>query len=65
MNDYFAFIVAEKASFPIDWMCRQLKVSRASFYRWCVSAKPTPTRARHDPGPPRPAGRARGARPHA
>ena len=48
MNDYFAFILAEKASFPIDWMCRQLKVSRASFYRWCVPAKPTPTQVRHD-----------------
>jgi len=48
MNDYFAFILAEKASFPIDWMCRQLKVSRASFYRWCIPAKPTLTQVRHD-----------------
>ncbi len=28
MNDYFVFISAEKAFFPIDWMCRKLKVSR-------------------------------------
>ena len=48
MNDYFAFVLAEKASFPIDWMCRQLKVSRASFYRWLIPAKPTPTQVRHD-----------------
>ena len=37
------FILAEKASFPIDWMCRKLKVSRASFYRSLRPAVPTPT----------------------
>jgi len=41
MNDYFMFISAEKATFPINWMCRKLKVSRASFYRWLRPAAPT------------------------
>ena len=48
MSDYFAFILAEKASFPIDWMCRKFTVSRASFYRWLSPAAPTLTRVRHD-----------------
>jgi len=48
MNDYFVFILAEKASFPIDWMCRKLMVSRASFYRWLRPAAPTATQVRHD-----------------
>ena len=48
MNDYFVFILAEKASFPIDWMCRKLAVSRAWFYRWLRPAIPTPTQMRHD-----------------
>ena len=48
MNDYFVFILAEKASFPIDWMCRKLTVSRASFYRWLRPVSPTPTQVRHD-----------------
>jgi putative transposase len=30
----FAFIEAEKASFPISFMCEQLGVSRAGFYEW-------------------------------
>ena len=42
------FILAEKASFPIDWMCRKLKVSRASFYRSLRPGTPTPTQVRHD-----------------
>jgi transposase InsO family protein len=42
------FILAEKASFPIDWMCRKLKVSRASFYRSLRPNVPTPTQVRHD-----------------
>ncbi|WP_205684057.1 hypothetical protein [Cryobacterium aureum] len=41
------FILAEKASFPIDWMCRKLKVSRASFYRSLRPVVPTPTQMRH------------------
>ncbi|TFD35021.1 hypothetical protein E3T37_16135, partial [Cryobacterium sp. TMT2-10] len=48
MNDYFVFILTEKASFPIDWMCQKLKVSRASFYRWLRPNVPTPTQVRHD-----------------
>jgi putative transposase len=30
----FAFIVAEKAAFPIRLLCRTLQVSRAGFYAW-------------------------------
>ena len=30
----FEFIEAEKANYPIIWMCDRLEVSRASFYRW-------------------------------
>ncbi len=48
MNDHFVFISAEKASFPIDWMCRKLNVSRASFYRWLRPVAPTKTQLRHD-----------------
>lgn len=42
------FILAEKASFPIDWMCQKLDVSRASFYRWLRPTVRTPTQVRHD-----------------
>lgn len=31
----FAFIRAEKASFPVAWMCRRLAVSRSGFHAWC------------------------------
>ncbi|WP_104191809.1 transposase [Cryobacterium sp. Y82] len=41
------FILAEQASFPIDWMCRKIKVSRASFYRSLRPNVPTPTQVRH------------------
>lgn len=47
MNDYFVFIDAQKAHFAIDWMCRKLAVSRASFYRWTKPAGPSPTTVRH------------------
>jgi hypothetical protein len=30
----FAFILAEKASFPVGTRCRVLKVSRSGFYAW-------------------------------
>jgi putative transposase len=30
----FAFIVAEKAAFPVRLLCRTLQVSRAGFYAW-------------------------------
>lgn len=33
MNDYFVFIRAQKAFFPVDWMCQKLAVSRASHFR--------------------------------
>ena len=47
MSDYFVFIDAEMAFFPIEWMCRKLKVARASYYRWFAPAAPTPTQVRH------------------
>lgn len=47
MIDYFVFIAAQKAFFPITWMCRMLGVSRASFYRWATPSEPTPTAVRH------------------
>ena len=47
MNDYFEFIHAEKASFPIDWMCHRLKIARGSYYRWLPPSLPTPTQVRH------------------
>lgn len=33
MNDYFVFIRAQNAFFPVDWMCQKLAVSRASHFR--------------------------------
>ena len=30
----FAFVAAEKASFPVAFMCRHLEVSRSGFYAW-------------------------------
>ena len=47
MNDYFVFIRAQKAFFPVDWMCQKLAVSRASYYRWLRPVTPTPTQVRH------------------
>jgi len=38
-------IDAEKATYPIAWMCRLLKVPRSSFYAWANRTE-TPTRAR-------------------
>jgi putative transposase len=38
-------IDAEKANYPIAWMCRLLKVPRSSFYAW-VNRVETPTQAR-------------------
>lgn len=48
MNDYFVFIAAEKANYPIGWMCTRLGVSRASYYRWTQPTGPTPTAARRE-----------------
>ena len=33
-----ALIEAEKASYPIAWMCDQLGVARSSFYAWRAAA---------------------------
>jgi hypothetical protein len=33
-----ALIEAEKANYPIAWMCRQLNVPRSSFYAWRAAA---------------------------
>ena len=33
-----ALIEAEKATYPIVWMCRQLDVPRSSFYAWRAAA---------------------------
>jgi transposase InsO family protein len=38
-------IDAEKASYPISWMCRLLRVPRSSFYAWANRAE-SPTRTR-------------------
>lgn len=40
-------IEAEKANHPIAWLCRALKVSRASFYRWRSPQGPSPRAVRH------------------
>ena len=42
----FAFIVAEKAAFPIRRLCRTLQVSRAGFYAW--HTRPPAPRAQAD-----------------
>ena len=34
----FALIDVEKAAFPIEFMCRQLGVSRSGYYAWCGRA---------------------------
>ncbi|WP_456505924.1 IS3 family transposase [Arthrobacter sp. UYCu723] len=38
---------AQKANHPIAWLCRALKVSRASFYRWRNPKGPSPRAVRH------------------
>ena len=32
----FAFIAAEKATWPVGWMCRKLGVSRSGFYAFAA-----------------------------
>jgi hypothetical protein len=47
LNEKSALIEAEKANFPIDWMCGQLGVVRSSFYAWRERAgQVTATQAR-------------------
>ena len=31
----FALVLAEKAQFPVAWMCRILNVSSSGYYAWC------------------------------
>ena len=38
-----ALIEAEKANYPIAWMCRQLGVPRSSFYAWRAAGPSTVT----------------------
>lgn len=42
----FAFVEAEKASFPIAFMCRHLEISTSGFYAW--RKRPESTHARDD-----------------
>jgi len=42
----FAFIAAEKATFPVRLLCRTLRVSRAGFYAW--QTRPPALRTRAD-----------------
>lgn len=44
----FRFIAAERANYPVAWMCGKLQVSRASFYRWVKPSLPSPRRQRHE-----------------
>ena len=37
----FRFIHAEKATFPVAFMCRHLGVSRSAYHAWC---SPPPSR---------------------
>jgi hypothetical protein len=49
LSEKSALIEAEKANFPIEWMCAQLSVPRSSFYAWRVRAdKLTATQARRE-----------------
>lgn len=41
----FAFIHAEKAAFPVAFMCKQLEVSRSGYYAWVDRPAPAKTAA--------------------
>jgi len=46
VSGVYAFIAAEKASYPIAWMCRVLKVNRTAFHAW--QNRPPSPRSRSD-----------------
>jgi hypothetical protein len=53
----FGFIAAEKATFPVQLLCRTLQVSRAGFYAWQARPAPGPSsdagirrHRQHNPG---------------
>ena len=46
----FEFIEAEKAQFPVGFMCQQLGVSRSGFYAWGNARNPSGTK-RTEPWP--------------
>lgn len=48
VEDFYEFIEGEKANYPVAWLCRILKVSRASFYRWRNLAGLSPRAVRHE-----------------
>jgi transposase InsO family protein len=43
----FEFIQAQKAHFPVEFMCEQLEVSRSGFYAW--AERPESARQQQDP----------------
>jgi hypothetical protein len=48
VEDFYGFIEAEEANHSVVWLCRALKVSRASFYRWRNPAGPSPRAVWHE-----------------
>lgn len=49
MNERSVLIEAERGTYPIAWMCQQLRVPRSSFYAWRDRAgQVTATQARRD-----------------
>ncbi|XBH20503.1 IS3 family transposase [Jonesiaceae bacterium BS-20] len=48
VKDYFDFVAAQKAYFPVAWMCRKLGISRASYYRRLHPKPKTATQVRHE-----------------
>lgn len=39
MSEVYAFIEAEKTTYPVAFLCRLLKVARSSFYAWLAGAE--------------------------
>ncbi len=46
MSSCYRLIEAEKTSFPVQFMCRMLKVSRSGYYDW--KGRPPSKRSRQD-----------------